>query len=142
MEAQPIIVEQLLHASVDKVWNAITDKNVMKEWYFNIEDFKPETGSSFSFYGGDDNKKYLHLCQVTEVVPHKQLSYSWRYENDPGISYVTFELFHEGNDTRLRLTHKGVESFDTIDPSFKRESFEKGWTYIIGTSLKAFVEKA
>ena len=57
------------------------------------------------------------------------------------MSYVTFELFEENDNTKVRLTHSGVESFDTPDPNFKRESFEKGWDYIINTSLKTFIEK-
>lgn len=141
METQPIIVEQLLHAPVEKVWTAITDKDVMKHWYFDIKDFKPEQGASFSFYGGDENKQYLHLCKVTEAVPQKKLTHSWQYEDVPGLSYVTFELFEEGGNTKVWLTHSGVESFDTPDPNFKRESFEKGWNYIINTSLKTFIEK-
>ncbi|MEO7802044.1 MAG: SRPBCC domain-containing protein [Ginsengibacter sp.] len=141
MEAQPLIIEQLLHASVEKVWTAITDKDVMKQWYFDIKGFRAEEGASFSFYGGDENKQYLHLCKVTEVVPHKKLTYSWQYDNVPGISYVTFELFDEDSETKVRLTHSGVESFDIDDSNFKRESFEKGWTYIIKTSLKTFIDK-
>lgn len=141
METQPIIVEQLLHAPVEKVWTAITDKDVMKHWYFDIKDFKAEEGAPFSFYGGDENKQYLHLCKVTEVVLEKKLTHSWQYEDVPGESYVTFELLDEDDATKVLLTHTGTESFDTPDPNFKRDSFEKGWTYIIKTSLKNFIEK-
>jgi hypothetical protein len=54
---------------------------------------------------------------------------------------VTFGLFAEGNQTRLKLTHEGLESFPKI-PAFARTNFMEGWTQIIGSSLKEFVENA
>lgn len=141
MNNEPIVKEQIYQAPVKTVWNALTDKNQMKEWYFDIEEFHPVIGFEFSFIAGSEEKKYIHLCKITDLVEEKKLGYSWRYEAIEGISYVTFELFPEGNKTRLRLTHTGVESFKTESPDFARESFVKGWTYIIGTSLKNYVEK-
>jgi hypothetical protein len=53
---------------------------------------------------------------------------------------VTFELFSEGEKTRLRLTHEGIESFPKT-PAYARKNFEAGWTAIIGSELKRFVEE-
>lgn len=140
METEPIVKEITVNAPAGKVWQALTDKDMMKEWYFEIDSFKAEPGFEFRFYGGDENKQYLHLCKVVEVVTNKKLVYTWRYENDPGTSLVTFELFEEQGRTRVRLTHTGVETF-TTDPAFARKNFVEGWNHIIGTSLKAFVEQ-
>ena len=63
-----------------KVWKAITDRDDMKKWYFDIAEFRPEVGFEFHFRAGDEKKKYLHLCRITEVIPDKKLAYSWRYE--------------------------------------------------------------
>ncbi len=137
---EPIIIEQSFEVPSNKVWKALTDNSQMKEWYFDIDSFKPEAGFEFSFTGGDDKKKYLHLCKVTEVILGKKISYSWRYDGFEGNSFVSFELFDEGNRTRLRLTHTGLETFPKL-PDFSPESFLKGWSYITGTSLKEFLEK-
>lgn len=124
------------------MWNAITDKDEMRHWYFDLKEFKPVIGFEFSFYGeGRKGEKYLHLCKITEVIPGKKLSYSWRYEGLPGISYVIFELFDEGENTRVVLTHEGLETFATDNPDFAKESFNEGWNYILNTSLKDFLEK-
>lgn len=142
MNNEPFVIERTYNAPIEKVWKAITDKDDMKQWYFDLSAFEPKVGFEFSFEGGDDKQTYLHLCKITEVVPGKKLTYSWRYEGYEGNSFVTWELFDEGNDTtRLKLTHTGLETFVTSNPSFARESFAKGWTHITGISLKDFLEK-
>ncbi|WP_221391700.1 SRPBCC domain-containing protein [Dyadobacter sp. NIV53] len=141
MDAKPIIVERTLNAPVDRVWQALTDRTKMKEWYFDINDFKPEKGFEFQFYGGSEDEKYLHLCKITDVIEHKKISYTWRYDNYPGNSELTFELFEEGNKTRLVLTHTGLESFPKNKTDFAKESFAEGWDFIINISLPEFLEK-
>ncbi len=37
MDHKPVILEILLNAPVKKVWKALTDKNEMKIWYFDLE---------------------------------------------------------------------------------------------------------
>lgn len=141
MKQEPFVIEGTYDAPVEKVWKAITDKNQMKEWYFDIESFEPKVGFEFEFEAGEEDRKYRHICKITDVEFQKKLSYSWHYDGIEGHSYVTFELFPEGNSTRLKLTHEGLESFKTDNPDFKRESFMGGWTYILGTSLKDYLGK-
>jgi uncharacterized protein YndB with AHSA1/START domain len=73
------------------------------------------------------------------VIPQKKIAYTWRYKGEPGDSLVTFEFFAEGNKTRLKLTHTGIETFPKT-PAYARKNFETGWTQIIGSELKGFVE--
>ena len=142
MKKEPFVIERIYSAPVEKIWKAITDKDEMKQWYFDLSEFKPVVGFEFQFPGeGRRGEKYLHLCKITDVVPHKKLTYSWRYDGYEGNSFVTFELFEEGDKTRLKLTHEGLETFPLNNPDFAKESFAEGWTYIIGKSLKEFVEK-
>ncbi|CAN5581140.1 hypothetical protein BH23BAC1_BH23BAC1_46440 [soil metagenome] len=141
MKNKPLIIERTYNATIENVWKAITDKDQMKQWYFDLEEFKPEVGFEFQFEGGKDGKCYAHLCKVTEVIPGKKLTYSWRYEGYEGNSLVTFELFSEGEKTRLKLTHEGLESFPESNPDLAKVNFVEGWKEIIGTSLKEFVEK-
>ncbi|MES2004160.1 MAG: SRPBCC domain-containing protein [Bacteroidota bacterium] len=142
MSAQPLILEKIFNAPVHKVWEALSNRDQMKQWYFDIAEFKPEVGFSFSFLAGDGEKKYLHLCRITEVIPDKKLSYSWRYDGYTGDSEVSFELFAVGDQTRLVLTHKGLETFPSeINPDLASQNFLKGWTHFMHTALRNFVEK-
>ena len=45
--AGAIIVERTFNASVGRVWTALTDLNEMRQWYFDLKEFKAETGFEF-----------------------------------------------------------------------------------------------
>lgn len=141
MNTHPVIIEKLVNAPVKKVWRAITEKDQMKQWYFDLSDFKPEVGFAFSFAGqGSKGEQYMHHCRITEVVPFKKLQYTWEYANTEGSSLVTFELFDEDGKTRVKLTHTGLESFPRNNTDFGRDSFNAGWTELITKLLPGFVE--
>ena len=141
MNNQPIVIERTFNAPASRVWRAITDKDEMTKWYFDLAEFKPEVSFEFEFTGGEKGgKQFLHLCEITEVVPGKKLKYSWRYDGYAGNSFVTFELFEQENKTLLRLTHEGVETFPNETKDFAKENFVKGWTGIINVSLKDYLE--
>jgi uncharacterized protein YndB with AHSA1/START domain len=140
MKAEPLVVDRVLDAPVATVWNAITDQTAIQKWFLEFEEFQPRVGFEYQFTGEDKGIKFVHHCKVTEVIPEKKLSYSWRYEGHEGDSLVTFELSPVGNKTRVTLIHAGLETFPKVS-SFAKENFEKGWTSLIGESLKNFVEK-
>jgi len=141
MRTNELVFERTYNAPIAKVWKAITDKNQMKEWYFDISSFRPQVGFEFQFTGGDESTQYVHLCRITEVSHGKKLCHTWRYEGFTGESKVCFELFHEEDKTRLKLIHSGLETFPADNPAFAKENFEEGWSHIIGKSLKEYVEK-
>jgi uncharacterized protein YndB with AHSA1/START domain len=139
-KSEPLVIERTFNAPAARVWKALTNKDEMKRWYFDLKEFRPEVGFEFQFTAGDkEGVQYVHHCKIQEVIPGKKLVHSWRYEGYEGDSQVTFELFAEGSRTRLKLTHEGLESFPKI-PAFARMNFMEGWTQIIGSSLKEFVE--
>ena len=139
---QAVIVEQLIDAPVSRIWQALTDRHQMKEWYFVLDAFEPRVGFEFKFPGqGSKGEKYIHLCKITEVVTNQKLQYSWCYENTPGSSLVTFELSEEGKQTRVRLAHTGLETFPQGSPDFAASSFRQGWTELITVLLPKYLSE-
>ncbi len=137
---KPLVVECEFDASIELVWQCLTEPKLMKEWYFDIIEFKAEKGFKFQFEGNKDGRVYIHLCEILEVVPLRLLKHSWAYSGYEGISYVTFELFDFGEKTLLRLTHDGLERLKgSID--FDVNNFIQGWEHIIKKALKGFLEK-
>jgi uncharacterized protein YndB with AHSA1/START domain len=138
---KPVIVEEHYAVGADMIWKALTDPREMKQWYFDIPDFKAEKGHQFSFEAGDGKKMFVHRCEVTEVNPGKKIAYTWRYDFDPANTLVSFELFPEKQGTLVRITHEGLDDFDPGNTDLARENFVKGWTGFLKTNLRNYLEK-
>jgi len=142
MSNKSVIIERVFDADIELVWKALTQKEIMKEWYINVEEFKPVVGFKFEFWGGEEGeRKWKHLCEITEVILGKKLTYSWVYEGYSGMSYVTFELFEIDNGTKLKLTHSGIDTFPIDIPELAAKNFENGWSQAINVGLKELLEK-
>lgn len=121
-----VIVERVFDHPIGKVWDAITDKAQLKQWYFDLDDFKPEVGFQFSFPGqGHKGEQYIHLCTITEVIPQKKLQYSWQYEGHPGYSLVTFELSERENKTHLKTHPQRTGDLSAGQRGFCLEEFQR-----------------
>lgn len=139
---KPIIVERVFAVSPASLWRALTDVEEMKQWYFDLPEFRAEVGFKFSFTGGPSpERQYLHLCEVKEVVVEQKLSYSWRYEGYEGDSLVSFELIPQADKTLLRLSHIGLHTFPSNNPDLAKQNFETGWESIVNQSLAEYIGK-
>jgi uncharacterized protein YndB with AHSA1/START domain len=136
-----IRLERVFDAPAEKIWNALVNKGEMKNWYFDLADFRAEVGFNFQFTGGPSpERQYIHLCEIKEVVPGRKLSYSWRYQGYSGDSLVTFELVAQGEKTLLKFSHTGLESFPADNPDLAAKNFAEGWNHIVLKALPAYVE--
>ncbi len=137
----PLVVEQSINVGVNNVWNALTEVEQMRKWYFeNIPGFKAEPGFQTEFNVQSAERNFLHKWKVTEVEPIKMINYSWEFENYPGKSSSKFELFEKNSFTDLKLTVEVHEDFPGDVPEFTWESCKAGWEYFLGR-LKDFCEK-
>jgi uncharacterized protein YndB with AHSA1/START domain len=142
MDKKILVIERIYEASIEEVWEALTNKDQMKHWYFAVSDFKAEVGFEFQFSAEGKGKTYLHKCKVVEADPITKVAYTWSYEGYVGQSLVTFELFSEDKDkTRLKLTHSDLDTFSKDNPEFAQECFNEGWESLLGRSLRNFVER-
>ena len=136
-----VTVERIVDAPLALVWDALTNIDHMRVWYFPMmSGFKPEVGFEFQFLAGDATKSWLHLCKVTEVIHEKRIQYWWRYDGYEGNSLVTFDLTPEGTGTKVKVTHTGLDTFPKR-PEFAMQNFDGGWSELVGSLLKNFVEQ-
>src|SRR5580700_4080177 len=112
MKNELVIIERLYNAPLKVVWEAITNPGEMRQWYFlMLEEFVPEVGFETIFDVKEGVKIYAHIWKITEVDPGRKISYEWKFDGYPGNSVVSFELFPEGDHTKIVLTHTGIETF-------------------------------
>lgn len=132
MNEQPIIVERIFKRPIEIVWQAITVKDQMVQWFFeNIPDFKAEVGFKTEFLIENEGRKFTHLWEIVEVIPKKRIVYDWRYKEYDGAGTVYFEITEENDTSKLTIINLGLETFPQDVPEFKRESCESGWNYFI-----------
>jgi uncharacterized protein YndB with AHSA1/START domain len=140
---RPIIVEQIFKASSSEIWEAITNIDKMKLWYFdNIPDFKPEVGFKTAFDVQSDTRNFHHIWTITEVIPLKKISYKWQFTEYEGESVAHFEIEELGSQTKLSVTTLIIADFPEKIPEFEPTSCRAGWEYFIQKNLKAYLEKS
>ena len=142
LETGPVIVQRTYGASIADVWKAITDYDQMKQWYMPaLHAFEPKVGFETEFTVEHEGNKFPHIWKITEVVPGKKIAYTWKFPGHPGESLATFELFPEGENTRLKLTHSGLETHDgRNNPALARKNFNWGWNEL-GNELEKFLAR-
>ncbi|APG59134.1 SRPBCC family protein [Christiangramia salexigens] len=139
MNNSSIEINRTISAPVQRVWEALTDPEKMKLWYFDVHEFKPETGNKFYFYEPGSNK-YLHQCEIMDFIPKRCISYTWSYpEYTNRNSLVSWNLEPLGEETKLSFSHIDVQNLKDDSEVFSRENFEKGWDEIINKNLVDFV---
>lgn len=137
---KPVVVEQLFDTPVNEVWDAITELEQMKGWFFtNIPAFEPVVGFRTAFPVTSDHRVYIHLWRILEVKPGRKIRYHWRYDEYEGDGMVTFELFCKEGKTLLRVTNVGLETFPQDIPEFTRGSCQAGWEFFIKKNLKEYL---
>ena len=136
-----VVIKQKVNAPAAKVWNAITDPAVMKEWFYDIADFSTDLHTEFSFYDKDAEIKKQHHGEILEVIPEEKLKYSWSYpEITKDKTIVKWNLQDEGDQTLVILTHKGLENFEHLGDEFSKDAFDIFWTKMVSIDFKNFIE--
>lgn len=140
--SEPVVVEQRIKASAGKTWKALTDPDSMRKWFFpQITDFLPETGFETLFIVEANGKIYPHRWKITDIIPGEHIVINWKYDGYPGNSFVIFDVTEVDDKAIVKVTNFGIESFPQDNPDFSRASCTAGWTYLIQTRLKEFLEK-
>ena len=137
-------IEKIYNAPIALVWQAITDRAMIKEWYFDFaDDFKLETGAVFEWKAGDTEKKqWLHRGKMLEIIPNEKLVHTWEYPGYSGISTLSWNLLKvDEGTTRVILIHEFTIPFDSTVAELKTANFEMGWNHIINISLEEYLGK-
>ena len=142
MRDKPFVTEISVKNSPKEIWNAITVKDQMIQWFFeNIPDFKAEVGFYTEFPVSPGERSFTHQWTILDVVPLEKITYNWEYEEYTGNARVSFEIIDKGEHRIIRLTNFGLHTFPEDIPEFTYESCKGGWEYFINSRLKSFLEE-
>jgi len=133
--------ETTIDASVAKVWKALIDPKLIKEYMFGttvISDWKE--GSKIEWKGEMNGKKYEDKGKILELVPEKKLKYSHfsplsgQPDKPENYHIITITLQAEKNKTGVTLIQ------DNNGSEKEQKESEKNWNAML-ESLKKILEK-
>jgi uncharacterized protein YndB with AHSA1/START domain len=126
-----IRLERTLDAPVETVWRYLTEAELRRKWFMGGTDAK--AGSEFELLNDHDNLSDEDVPYPEDYAPYKGRTWHEkviRFE-PPRLLETTFqsgnngtvryELFPDGNRTRLVLTHSGIQS------GTGAQDFGSGW---------------
>ena len=125
--------EIIINASVDKVYSALIDAELLTQWFPNIATIEPWIGGKiffrFSKEVTKEKKDHDVIGTITSIIPNKELSYTWNFTTKPEYNkdtIVTWKLEQlDNNKTKITLIHHG---FTNADRRQYDEHYE-GWNW-------------
>ncbi len=147
------VYEVYIKASVQKVWDALTDPKWNEQYAYRSQQvFEPRAGGSFKALSNEGMRavgmpEVIIDGEVREFDPPRKLVYTWHaYFSDETIAEppttVTYELEETSEGfTRLTLVHEleGAPVHAQIVASQWTEGAGGGWSWIL-SDLKSFLE--
>lgn len=128
------IYEIIVNATTEKVWQAITDGEITRKYYYHTRiesDWK--VGSHFCYYTSGGS--VLLDGEVIEIEPHCHLKTLWRPSwLDIEPSTLAWDLQPLGSITLLKLTHTNIDN-----DVFEQALMHQGWIFIL-SSVKTLLE--
>ena len=140
MTGQTVSASVEISASPGQVWHALTDPDLISEYFFGTRvETTWEPGSPITWSGEYDGTSYQDKGEVIEVVPEQRLVVThfspMTGQDDVPENYhrLTYSLEREGDATRLTLEQDNT-------PEESVEDFQSNWDTMLG-NLKELVER-
>lgn len=99
-----------INASIEKVWDALTKPEIVKQYFFGTElSTSWDVGSPITFKGEWEGQKYTDKGEVLEYKNHSRLAYtylsSWSGKEDKPENYlwICYEVKPNGSETELSI---------------------------------------
>ena len=133
-------VNTIIDAPLEKVWNALTKPEVIKQYFFGTKtNTSWEPGSPITFDGEWEGKSYHDKGTVLDFQKNKLIKYSY-WSSMSGIEdkpenyvIVTYKLSGNRNNVDLTITQENIPDEKT------KEHSEANWKKVLN-DLKKLVE--
>jgi uncharacterized protein YndB with AHSA1/START domain/DNA-binding transcriptional ArsR family regulator len=130
------VYEIYIQAPPERVWQAITDPDLSRQYYYRTGVYSDwKAGSPFRYSAGEGEPDSI-VGEIVEIDPPRRLVHSFSFPSAPddAPSRVTWTLEPRGSATLLTLVH---DEFDGETSTYR--SVEHGWVPIL-SGLKTLLE--
>jgi len=129
------------NAEKSKVWNALVNPIIIKEYLFGTEVISDwEEGSSMIFQGEWEGQKYKDKGNILAIEPEKSFQYNYwsRFsgleDREENYSLISYQIEEEDGQTILTLTQQGFANEQA------KEHSDASWSMIL-EKMKELIEK-
>ena len=127
-------------ASLEKVFQAITEENLLKKWWVDIPKLEKSLGGKINFrflkeHSETLTEDYVVEGEITDFKQNDRLAYTWRPINDSDYptTIVSWNLEKISDEkTRLTLTHSGLKHVTDVS------KLEQGWEFFLNRLVDFF----
>ncbi|MFA5834394.1 MAG: SRPBCC family protein [Bacteroidota bacterium] len=129
-----------INADSEVVWKALTDPELIKQYFFGTQvetDWKK--GSPIYFHGEWEGKKYEDKGTILDIQPGKFIKYNYwsSMSGTPDIpdnyANISYELISKNNITTLTIIQDGIKT------EANKTHSEQNWLTVMG-GMKKLVE--
>jgi uncharacterized protein YndB with AHSA1/START domain len=135
-------ISEKFDANVSEVWNALTEKESVKQYFYGTElntDWK--VGSPIIFKGNWEGQSYEDKGKILEIEKEELVKYTYlsSFSGLPDLpenySTITYQLHAEGQGTVLTMTQQGFKDGKSFNDS------KEGWKIVLDNLKKLLSEK-
>ena len=114
------------------IFDYLSDSKKLILWFPDQAIVEPQLGGKYHlrFTG----KEGVWSGVVTEFIRGNTLAFTWQPPNEPTVTNVRIQLFPQGAETTVELTHSGFPSSEALDKAVTN------WEFYLG-NLKSFIEQ-
>lgn len=127
-----LTVSKIINADKATIFEALTNQELMQQWFFAGPDGWSSTVKSLSKVGSeyqidmhdDQGNTYSHTGKYEEIVPNDRLVFSW---NSQAVTdtLVTITLIEVDGGTEVKLLHEFMPNDEMV------QNHTNGWTTIL-----------
>ena len=135
-----------LRASIQEVWHAWTDSNIITKWFSPHANIEPKLEGLYELFFDPNNHEHQCTkgCKITRFEPYTHLSFSWRgpdelhYVMDPDKHQTHVHVSFRKNDegTEVTIIHDGWGIGK--DWEVAKEWHNQAWIQVISSLRKYF----
>jgi uncharacterized protein YndB with AHSA1/START domain len=129
-----------INASIKKVWDALVNPEIIKQYLFGTETITDwKVGSPIIFQGVYEGVAYKDKGTILELIPEKKLKYNYwssfsKLEDIPeNYQQISFELLSKNGKSILSLTQENIPN------QTAKEHSEANWGMVLD-QIKKIVE--
>ena len=140
-QAKPqILIKRNYNYNINRVWQALTDREALSTWLMPTADFELKIGQQFQFKTKPRGKfdGIVH-CEILEYTAPHHIVYSWRSTDMKQPTIVEWELKSlNDSSTHVTLKHSGFAGFNGW---VTKQILKFGWRNLLKKNLTEYISK-